>query len=48
MNENWCDYSKYTDKQLDDLLKGFAGQADYAAVAFERLTRGQRLLRIGD
>jgi hypothetical protein len=35
MNEKWRDYSKYTDKQLDDLLKGFAGQADYAAVAFE-------------
>ena len=35
MNEKWRDYSKYTDKQLDDLLKGFAGQADYPAVAFE-------------
>jgi len=35
MNEKWRDYSKYTDKQLDDLLKGFAGHADYAAVAFE-------------
>jgi len=35
MNEKWRDYSKYTDKQLDDLLKGFAGQADYGAVAFE-------------
>jgi len=35
MNEQWRDYSKYTDKQLDDLLKGFAGQPDYAAVAFE-------------
>jgi len=35
MNEKWRDYSKYTDKQLDDLLKGFAGQGDYAAVAFE-------------
>jgi hypothetical protein len=35
MNEQWRDYSKYTDKQLDDLLKGLAGQADYAAVAFE-------------
>ena len=35
MNENWRDYSKYTDKQLDDLLKGFAGQADYGAVVFE-------------
>ena len=35
MNEKWRDYSKYTDKQLDDLLKGFAGQADYAAVVFE-------------
>ena len=35
MNEKWRDYSKYTDKQLDDLLKGFAGQVDYAAVAFE-------------
>ena len=35
MNEQWRDYSKYTDQQLDDLLKGFAGQADYAAVAFE-------------
>ena len=35
MNEKWRDYSKYTDKQLDDLLKGFAGQTDYAAVAFE-------------
>ena len=35
MNEKWRDYSKYTDKQLDDLLKGFAGQPDYAAVAFE-------------
>ena len=35
MNEKWRDYSKYTDKQLDDLLKGFAGHADYAAVVFE-------------
>src|SRR6185312_13109076 len=35
MNEKWRDYSKYTDKQLDDLLKGFAGQADYPPVAFE-------------
>src|SRR5262249_61934394 len=35
MNENWRDYSKYTDKQLDDLLKGFAGQDDYGAVVFE-------------
>ena len=35
MNEKWRDYSKYTDKQLDDLLKGFAGQADYPAVVFE-------------
>ena len=35
MNEKWRDYSKYTDKQLDELLKGFAGQADYPAVAFE-------------
>ena len=35
MNEQWRDYSKYTEKQLDDLLKGFAGQPDYAAVAFE-------------
>jgi len=35
MNEQWRDYSKYTDKQLDDLLKGFAGQADYGAVVFE-------------
>jgi len=35
MNEKWRDYSKYTDKQLDDLLKGFTGQVDYAAVAFE-------------
>ena len=35
MNEKWRDYSKYTDKQLDDLLKGFAGHADYAAIAFE-------------
>jgi hypothetical protein len=35
MNEKWRDYSKYTDKQLDDLLRGFAGQAEYAAVAFE-------------
>src|SRR5213596_1684115 len=35
MNEQWRDYSKYTDKQLDDLLKGFTGQVDYAAVAFE-------------
>jgi hypothetical protein len=35
MNENWRDYSKYTDKQLDDLLKGLAGQADYGAVVFE-------------
>src|SRR6476660_9800912 len=35
MNEQWRDYSKYTDKQLDDLLRGFAGQADYPAVAFE-------------
>jgi len=35
MNEKWRDYSKYTEKQLDDLLKGFAGQADYGAVVFE-------------
>src|SRR5439155_19495010 len=35
MNEKWRDYSKYTDKQLDDLLKGFAGQGDYEAVAVE-------------
>jgi len=35
MKENWRDYSKYTDKQLDDLLKGLAGEADYAAVVFE-------------
>ena len=35
MNEKWRDYRKYTDQQLDDLLKGFAGQADYPAVAFE-------------
>ena len=35
MNENWRDYSKYTDKQLDDLLKGLAGEPDYAAVVFE-------------
>ncbi len=35
MNEKWRDYSKYTDKQLDELLKGFAGQADYPAVVFE-------------
>jgi len=35
MNEKWRDYRKYTDPQLDDLLKGFAGQADYPAVAFE-------------
>jgi len=35
MNENWRDYSKYTEKQLDDLLKGFAGQDDYGAVVFE-------------
>jgi hypothetical protein len=35
MNEQWRDYRKYTDKQLDDLLKGFAGQPDYAVVAFE-------------
>jgi hypothetical protein len=35
MNENWRDYSKYTDKQLDDLLKGLAGQPDYGAVVFE-------------
>ena len=35
MNENWRDYTKYTDKQLDDLVKGFAGQADYGAIVFE-------------
>ncbi len=35
MNEKWRDYSKYTDKQLDDLLKGLAGHADYGAVVFE-------------
>jgi hypothetical protein len=35
MNEKWRDYSKYTDKQLDDLLKGLAGEPDYAAVVFE-------------
>ena len=35
MNEKWRDYSKYTEKQLDDLLKGLAGQADYGAVVFE-------------
>ena len=35
MNEKWRDYRKYTDQQLDDLLRGFAGQADYPAVAFE-------------
>jgi hypothetical protein len=35
MNEKWRDYSKYTDQQLDDLLRGFAGQADYGAVVFE-------------
>ena len=35
MNEQWRDYSKYTDQQLDDLLKGLAGQPDYAAVVFE-------------
>ena len=35
MNEKWRDYSKYTDQQLDDLLKGFAGQAEYGAVVFE-------------
>ena len=35
MNEKWRDYRKYTDQQLDDLLRGFAGQADYGAVAFE-------------
>src|SRR3954453_9028615 len=35
MNEKWRDYRKYTDQQLDDLLKGFAGQADYGAVVFE-------------
>ena len=35
MKENWRDYSKYTDKQLDDLLKGLTGEADYAAVVFE-------------
>ena len=35
MNEKWRDYRKYTDQQLDDLLKGFAGHADYGAVVFE-------------
>ena len=35
MNEQWRDYSKYTDEQLDNLLKGLAGQPDYAAVVFE-------------
>src|SRR5205085_4867338 len=35
MNQKWRDYSKYTDKQLDDLLKGLAGEPDYAAVVFE-------------
>ena len=35
MNEKWRDYRKYTDQQLDDLLRGFAGQADYGAVVFE-------------
>jgi hypothetical protein len=35
MNEKWRDYSKYTDQQLDDLLKGLAGHADYGAVVFE-------------
>src|SRR4026209_2334224 len=35
MNEKSRDYRKYTDQQLDDLLRGFAGQADYPAVAFE-------------
>src|SRR5205823_10100320 len=35
MNEKWRDYRKYTAQQLDDLLKGFAGEADYPAVAFE-------------
>src|SRR6476619_4402273 len=39
MNEKWLDYIIYTDKQLDDLLKGFVGQADYAAVAFEHQRR---------
>jgi hypothetical protein len=35
MNEKWRDYRKYTDQQLDDLLRGFAGHADYGAVVFE-------------
>ena len=35
MNEKWRDYGEFTDKQLDELLKGFAGQADYPAVVFE-------------
>jgi flagellar biosynthesis/type III secretory pathway M-ring protein FliF/YscJ len=35
MNEKWRDYRKYTDQQLDDLLKGFVGHADYGAVVFE-------------
>ena len=35
MNEKWRDYRSSTDQQLDDLLRGFAGQADYPAVAFE-------------
>src|SRR5437868_9111872 len=35
MNQKWRDYSKYTDKQLDDLLKGLAGEPDYPAVVFE-------------
>ena len=39
MNEKWRDYRKYTDQQLDELLKGFAGQADYPAVAFEHQRR---------
>jgi hypothetical protein len=47
MNEKWRDYSKYTDKQLDDLLKGFAGQADYPAVVFE-YQRRQNALREAD
>jgi hypothetical protein len=39
MNEKWRDYRKYTDQQLDELLKGFAGHADYPAVAFEHQRR---------
>jgi hypothetical protein len=35
MNEQWRDYRKYTDQQLDDLLRGLAGQADYGAVVLE-------------